>query len=47
MLAADHLAIYRIAGGVIAEAGVEWDNLSGLMQLDHFTPPQPAPRAGT
>lgn len=32
---ADYLAIYRLAGGKIAEAWVEWDNLSGLMQLGH------------
>ncbi|MEX0958391.1 MAG: ester cyclase [Burkholderiales bacterium] len=37
ILAADYLAIYRIANGVIAESWAEWDNLSGLRQLGHFT----------
>jgi predicted ester cyclase len=32
---ADYLAIYRLAGGVIAEVWAEWDNLSGLAQLGH------------
>ena len=35
VMAADYLAIYRLAGGVIAEAWAEWDNLSGLSQLGH------------
>ena len=39
VMAADYLAIYRLAHGTIAEAWVEWDNLSGLVQLGHFTPP--------
>lgn len=39
VMAADYLVIYRLAGGVIAEAWAEWDNLSGLAQLGH------APRA--
>jgi steroid delta-isomerase-like uncharacterized protein len=33
---ADYLAIYRLADGKIAEAWVEWDNLSGLTQLGHI-----------
>jgi steroid delta-isomerase-like uncharacterized protein len=35
VMTADYLAIYRIAGGKIAEAWAEWDNLSGLRQLGH------------
>jgi steroid delta-isomerase-like uncharacterized protein len=35
VLSADYLAIYRLAAGKIAEAWVEWDNLSGLVQLGH------------
>jgi predicted ester cyclase len=38
VLAADYLAIYRLAAGVIVEAWAEWDNLSGLAQLGHHTP---------
>lgn len=34
-MTADYLAIYRVADGKIAEAWVEWDNLSGLAQLGH------------
>ncbi|MBE7418287.1 MAG: ester cyclase [Ideonella sp.] len=34
-MTADYLAIYRLADGTIAEAWVEWDNLSGLVQLGH------------
>lgn len=33
---ADYLAIYRLVDGKIAEAWVEWDNLSGLTQLGHM-----------
>lgn len=40
-MSAQYLAIYRLADGVIAEAWVEWDNLSGLMQLGHFRPATP------
>lgn len=40
-MSAQYLAIYRLADGVIAEAWVEWDNLSGLTQLGHFTPATP------
>lgn len=36
---ADYLAIYRIEEFRIVEAWVEWDNLSGLVQLGHFQPP--------
>src|SRR5262245_28429317 len=39
VLIADYLAIYRLEGGVIAEAWAEWDNLSGLAQLGHYKPP--------
>ena len=38
VMAADYLAIYRLAGGVIAEAWAEWDNLAGLAQLGHCIP---------
>jgi len=38
VLKADYLAIYRVAGGKIVEAWVEWDNLSGLVQLGHYRP---------
>ena len=36
VMGADYLAIYRLADGMLAEAWVEWDNLSGLVQLGHF-----------
>ena len=35
VLLATALAIYRLEGGRIAEAWVEWDNLYGLRQLGH------------
>jgi predicted ester cyclase len=35
VLSATYLAIYRLEGGRIAEAWVEWDNLCGLQQLGH------------
>jgi steroid delta-isomerase-like uncharacterized protein len=35
VLSSDYLAIYRLSGGVIAEAWTQWDNLSGLAQLGH------------
>ena len=35
VLLATALAIYRLEGGRIAEAWVEWDNLHGLRQLGH------------
>jgi steroid delta-isomerase-like uncharacterized protein len=35
VLAADYLAIYRVADGRIVESWAEWDNLSGLAQLGH------------
>jgi len=35
VLLATTLAIYRLEGGRIAEAWVEWDNLHGLRQLGH------------
>jgi hypothetical protein len=34
-MVADYLAIYRLAGGVIAEVWAEWDNPAGLAQLGH------------
>ena len=40
VMTADYLAIYRLVGGRIAEAWVEWDNLAGLVQLGHFAPPE-------
>jgi steroid delta-isomerase-like uncharacterized protein len=36
---ADYIAIYRVEAGQIVEAWVEWDNLTGLAQLGHYTPP--------
>jgi hypothetical protein len=38
-MTADYMAIYRVTGGLIAEAWAEWDNLTGLVQLGHYTPP--------
>ncbi|MEW6303462.1 MAG: ester cyclase [Verrucomicrobiota bacterium] len=38
-LTADLISIYRVAKGRIAEAWVEWDCLSGLIQLGHHAPP--------
>lgn len=35
VMRATYLAIYRLEEGRIAEAWVEWDNLSGLLQLGH------------
>lgn len=46
VMAADYLAIYRLAGGVIAEAWAEWDNLSGLAQLGHHKHAEPGAAAG-
>ena len=34
-LSADFISIYRVVGGRIAEAWVEWDCLNGLIQLGH------------
>jgi hypothetical protein len=36
VISSDYLAIYRLADGKIAEAWVEWDNMSGLVQLSHI-----------
>lgn len=36
VLSATYLAIYRLEGHLIIEAWVEWDNLSGLVQLGHM-----------
>ncbi|MBD1852982.1 ester cyclase [Cyanobacteria bacterium FACHB-502] len=38
-MTSDYIAIYRIANRRIVEAWVEWDNLSGLVQLGHFRAP--------
>ncbi len=38
-LSADFISIYRVADGRIAEAWVEWDSLTGLIQLGHLLPP--------
>ena len=38
-LSADFISIYRLVDGRIAEAWVEWDSLSGLIQLGHLAPP--------
>lgn len=38
VLSANTLPIYRLEGGRIAEAWVEWDNLYGLRQLGHHNP---------
>ena len=35
------IGILRFADGKIAEIWVEWDNLSALTQLGHFSPPAP------
>lgn len=45
VLAADYLAIYRLAGGLIVEAWAEWDNLSGLSQLGHTRNAEPSAAA--
>ena len=34
-MTATYLAIYRVEGGRLREAWVEWDNLAGLRQLGH------------
>jgi predicted ester cyclase len=36
VMTGDTLAIYRLKGGLIVEAWVEWDNLHGLRQLGHY-----------
>lgn len=36
-MTAEYIAIYRIADGVIVESWAEWDNLSGLIQLGHYS----------
>ena len=38
-LSADFISIYRVTDGRIAETWVEWDCLSGLIQLGHLTLP--------
>ena len=39
-LSADFISIYRVDDGRIAEARVEWDSLSGLIQLGHLAAPR-------
>jgi predicted ester cyclase len=39
LMTADYLAIYRVTDGLIVEAWAEWDNLTGLAQLGHYTHP--------
>lgn len=51
-MTAEYLAVYRIEGAAIVEAWVEWDNLSGLIQLGHqrpagTSPDTPSPAGGT
>ena len=38
-LSADFMSVYRVTDGRIAEAWVEWDCLSGLIQLGHLAMP--------
>lgn len=45
-LSADFITIYRITGGCLTEAWVEWDSLSGLIQLGHLPPPSAHPAGG-
>ena len=40
-LSADFIRIYQLAIGRVVGAWVEWDNLSGLIQLGHFGPYPP------
>lgn len=37
-LVAEYIAIYRVRAGRVVEAWAEWDTLSGLAQLRHYTP---------
>jgi steroid delta-isomerase-like uncharacterized protein len=39
LLSANFISIYRVTDGRIAEAWVEWDSLTGLIQLGHLAPP--------
>jgi len=39
VLSADLISVYRVVDGRIAEAWVEWDALSGLIQLGHLRAP--------
>ena len=43
-LSADFISIYRVEDGRIAEAWVEWDCLSGLIQLGHLAAPEDSRR---
>lgn len=47
VLQADFLGIFRVEGGRIAEAWVEFDNLNALTQLGHYAPPAPTGTRGT
>src|SRR6185503_482982 len=40
-LSANFISIYRVVDGYVAEARVEWDCLSSLVQLGHIVPPSP------
>lgn len=46
-LSADFMSVYRVADGRIAEVWVEWDCLSGLIQLGHLTMPSAQQSAAT
>src|SRR5262245_16436392 len=46
-LSADFISIYRVTDGRIAEAWIEWDCLSGLIQLGHLAPPSAHPSHST
>src|SRR6185503_1929342 len=46
-LSADFISIYRVVAGRIAEVWVEWDCLSGLIQLGHLAPPSAPPSRST
>lgn len=39
-VASDYLCIFRLAGGRIVESWAEWDNLTSLVQLGHYSPPE-------
>ena len=40
VLEAEFIGIFRLDGGKIAEAWVEFDNLNSLIQLGHYVPPE-------
>ena len=47
MLSADFISIYRIADERIAEAWVEWDCMTDLIQLGHLAAPSALPSRTT